>query len=276
MSRTQYLKQLQIANQYFEDDFDNDETVNYVDKDGLVQFIIASELVGDPDVEKKIVENSEDLIALTSIATAHINKLAADNKNPEMKKDPALWHEVLGYLPLMGPSKLESKTYSRNMEGVEIATSFIEFIMDVVSQQGDALASFRKFLSTQGDAIRFGVEDNDDSYNTVTVCVVSEVLKVGDQIVYLPKIKMYQIHFDRSNWKLTIACASYEKIEVNFDYQETTSLFDYKALEDKEIYEEFRAFISSKRKAQIDKANTFFKGEFEVEHDLTKVLSPIH
>ena len=234
----------------------------YADKDGLVEFIVANELLDDPAVMAKLAEQKAYLIAITSVVTAYINRYA-EAYGEQYKTDADLWARALSKIPLMGPSKIDQQSYSRHIKGLSIATDFINFIMDVVVSQGTtALASFNKFLQKQGDAIRFGVENNKDFYKTITVGVTVEVFKVGNELVYVPKIKQYRVNFDRQNSKFTSACASAEFADIHFNYLYAANVFDYEALKDPEIKRDFDNFIQKQRKAQIEEADTFFNDDF--------------
>lgn len=234
----------------------------YADKDGLVEFIVANELLDDPAVMAKLAEQKAYLIAITSVVTAYINRYA-EAYGEQYKTDADLWARALSKIPLMGPSKIDQQSYSRHIKGLSIATDFINFIMDVVVSQGTtALASFNKFLQKQGDAIRFGVENNKDFYKTITVGVTVEVFKVGNELVYVPKIKQYRVNFDRQNSKFTSACASAEFVDIYFNYLYAANVFDYEALKDPEIKRDFDSFIQKQRKAQIEEADTLFNDDF--------------
>ncbi|MFM5855086.1 hypothetical protein ACET6L_07665 [Aeromonas rivipollensis] len=234
----------------------------YADKDGLVEFIVANELLNDPAVMARLAEQKAYLIAITSVVTAYINRYA-EAYGEQYKTDADLWARALSKIPLMGPSKIDQQSYSRHIKGLSIATDFINFIMDVVVSQGTtALASFNKFLQKQGDAIRFGVENNKDFYKTITVGITVEVFKVGSELVYVPKIKQYRVNFDRQNSKFTSACASAEFVDIHFNYLYAANVFDYEALKDPEIKRDFDNFIQKQRKAQIEEADTFFNDDF--------------
>jgi hypothetical protein len=237
----------------------------YADKDGLIEFIVATELVEDPVVMENLAKQKKYLIALTSIVTDYVNRYA-EAYGKEFKTDPELWTLALAKIPLMGPSKIDEQSYSRHIEGVTIAMDFLEFILEVVVSEGtSALGSFTKFMSKQGDALRFGVDKNKDYYKTITIGVTVEVFKVGDQIVYTPKVKQYRVEFDRENSKWTLACVSYDYVDIKFKYLYASNVFDYEALEDPAIKQDFDDFIQGQRKAQIEKASTFFNGEFPVK-----------
>ena len=256
------------ADEFFEDesiDGLDDDNNNYIDKDGLVQFIVAKELSNDPAVNKEVVRLSDTNIALSSIVNAYVNTLANTNNDPAIKKDPMVWWNAMNHLPLMGPSKIEGKTFKRQIKGIEVATDFINFILDAVSSQGDALKSFQQYLEKQGEAIKIGTEQNKDTYNTITLSVVTEAMTVGEEIVYLPKLKMYYVAFSRENFTFSGVCASYKEVKIDFEYQEVTTLFDYKALEVPSVKEAFEKFVNGKRKKQIEDADTFFGGDFGIE-----------
>ena len=60
--------------------------------------------------------------------------------------------------------------------------------------------------------------------------VTVEVFKVGNELVYVPKIKQYRVNFDRQNSKFTSACASAEFVDIYFNYLYAANVFDYEAL----------------------------------------------
>lgn len=236
----------------------------YADKDGLVEFIFGNPLEDDPVVMANLTAQKKDLVAMTSIVTDYVNRYA-EAYGEYYKTDIDLWTLALSKLPLMGPSKIDEQTYSRHIRGVEIARDFIDFILEIVASQGSsALDSFSKFLEKQGDALRFGVENNKDYYKTITIGVAVEVFKVGQQVVYVPKLKQYRVNFDRENSKFSSACVSYEEVDIHFDYKYAANVFDYESLEDPEIRKDFDDFIREQRKAQIEDASTFFNDDFPV------------
>jgi hypothetical protein len=263
-----FATQLQEANDYFNNknlpavatyaDKDNP----YADKDGLIEFIIGNELVDDEKVMNKLETLKGYLVSLTSVVTDYVNRYAQAN-GEQYKTDADLWAEAMSMLPLMGPGKIDTQSYSRHIKGVTIATEFVQFLLDIVAQDGSAaLNKFSDFLEKQGEALKFGVEHNDDYYNTISIGVSIEVMKIGKKIIYVPKIKQYKVKFDRENSKWSGACISYEYVDINFDYLYAANVFDYEALNDKDTKEEFENFIKGAQKAQIDKASTYFNNNF--------------
>lgn len=233
----------------------------YADKDGLIEFIIGTELVDDPVVMTQLVTLKKYLIALTSVVTDYVNRYAAKNGD-EFKTDAELWALAMSKLPLMGPTKIDTQSYVRHIKGITIASEFVEFLLDIVAQDGTAaLNTFSKFLQNQGEALKIGVESNEDYYNTITIGVSVEVFKVGEEVVYIPKIKQYKVKFDRQNSKWSGACVSYEYVDIKFNYLYAANVFDYEALQDKAIKDDFENFIRGQRKAQIEDSSTFFNGD---------------
>lgn len=239
----------------------------YADKDGLIEFICGVELLNDPIITAKLVELKSLLISVTTVVTSYINRYA-DKYGSEYKTDAALWEKAMSKIPLMGPSKLDTQTYSRKTKGVEIAGDFINLVLDIAAGEGNALTSFKSFLEKQGNALRAGVEENKDFYRTITIGVSVEVVKVGNEIVYIPKIKQYKVNFTRENTTWSSSCASYQEIEMHFDYQYAANVFDYEALKDESIKADFDKFIKGQQKAQIEDASTFFNDDFESEDSM--------
>ena len=237
----------------------------YANKVGLVEFIFGAPLEDDPVVMANLVEQKKYLIAMTSIVTDYVNRYA-EAYGEEYKTDIELWTLAMSKIPLMGPSKVDEQTYSRHIRGIEIARDFIDFILEIVASEGSsALGSFTKFLENQGDALRIGIEKNKDYYRTITIGVALEVFKVGEQIVYTPKLKQYRVNFTRENSGFATRCASHKIVEIHFDYEFAANAFDYEALEDPEIRKYLDDFIQAQRKAQIDEASTFFDDVFPVK-----------
>lgn len=235
----------------------------YADKDGLIEFIIGTELIDNPDVMKKLTELKKYLVSITSVVTSYVNRYAEHYKDPKFKTDADLWALALSKIPLMGPSKLDEQTYSKHIKGLSIAVEFVNFILEIVASEGSsALESFSKFLENQGDSLRFGVEKNVDFYRTITIGVSVEVFTVGKTIFYAPKVKQYRVNFTRENTKWSSACVSAEFVDINFAYLYGAGVFDYEALEDAEIKKAFEKFIKDSQKAQIEDATTFFDADF--------------
>jgi len=244
-----------------------DEENPFSDKNGLIEFIIGNEIIDDPIVMSKLAEQKKIMIGLTSVVTDYVMRYA-EAYGEKHKTDANLWAEAANMLPLMGPSSVQRQTYSRHIEGVQIAVEFIEMILDVAAEDNTAaMDKFRSFLEKQGESIRLGVDSKKNDYNTLTLGVALEVFKVGETLFYTPKLKQYGVDFDRKNYNVAFGCGSYEKIDINFDHTFAVNVFDYEALEDPEIKDAFDKFLKDNRQAQIESSNTFFDADFPPKVD---------
>lgn len=261
--------QIRLAETFFNDpklsEFLVNESENpYADKDGLIEFICGVELLQDPIISAKLVELKSLLISITTVVTAYINRYAS-KYGDNYKTDADLWAKALSHIPLMGPSKVDQQTYSRKTKGIEIAGDFINLVLDIAAGEGNALNSFKSFLEKQGNSLKAGIEENKDFYKTITVGIAVEVGKIGNEIVYYPKIKLYRVNFDRENSRFSSMCGSYEEVTIHFDYIYGVGIFDYESLKNPEIKESFDKFITGQQKAQIEDASTFFNDDFETK-----------
>jgi len=269
-SRENFAGQLEAAAEFFDDPAypavePPPDTNPYADKDGLIEFIVTTELIENDEVMENLVEQKKLLVGITSVVQDYINRYAAVN-GPEYKTDAVLWQSTLDKVPLMGPAIQTKKTYSRTVKGVEIAKEFIEFIMELVVSEGSSgLASFEKFLSKQGDALRVGVEENKDAYRSLSMGVTMEAFELGiGTVIYIPKIRQYRVDFTRENYKFSFACGSYEEIHIAFEMMYSAGVFDYEALEDPAVKKDFDDWLRGRRKAAIEDSTTFFDEDIPI------------
>ncbi|MBD2809785.1 hypothetical protein ID853_02510 [Xenorhabdus sp. Vera] len=265
--RQNYLNHIQQANQFFSTEIKNPFSLSdyrFNDTDGLLQFVIASQIADKTRVIQQLNNIKKTQIALSSIATDYITKYA-DFHGKQYKTDIQFWGDVIEKLPLMSIKNIETQTYHHEMKGVSIATNLLQLIMDIViNTYSPSIKSFADFLQKQGDAIRLGLKRNKDHYSTLTLASVIEAVGIEDQIMYIPKMKLYKIDFDRTNSEVTSNCASNENVIIEFTYSSCISLFDYQSLEDPEIKTAFDSFILKHTKSSIENSVSFFSGEFNV------------
>ncbi|MDC9596240.1 hypothetical protein [Xenorhabdus anantnagensis] len=263
-----YLSHIQQADKFFSTGIKDKFSLSdyqLKDTDGLVQFIITSNIVDKISIIQKMNEIKKIQIALSSIAADYITKYT-NVHGKEYKTDIQFWGDIMAKLPLMSVMNIESQTYQHEMKGVSIATNLLELIMDIILNAGSpSLNSFSNFLQKQGDAIRLGLKRNGDHYSTLTLASAIEAIGVEDRVTYIPKIKLYKIDFNRTNSEVTSNCASNENINVEFTYSSCISLFNYQALEDHDIKTAFDNFILKNQKSSIEDSDGFFSGEFKTE-----------
>ncbi|OTA14661.1 hypothetical protein Xvie_03492 [Xenorhabdus vietnamensis] len=261
-----YLNHIQQADQFFsvsiKDKFSLSD-YQMSDTDGLIQFIITSNIADKGSVIQKVNEIKKIQIALSSIATDYITKYT-NIHGKEYKTDIQFWGDIMAKLPLMSVMNIENQTYQHEMKGISIATNLLQLIMDIILNAGSpSLKSFSTFLQKQGDAIRLGLKRNGDHYSTLTLASVIEAIGVEDRVMYVPKMKLYKIDFNRTNSEITSSCASSENINVEFTYSSCISLFNYQALEDHDIKTAFDNFILKNQKSSIEDSDSFFSGDFK-------------
>ncbi|MBE8594992.1 hypothetical protein [Xenorhabdus sp. BG5] len=261
-----YVSHIQQADQFFSagirDKFSfSDYQLN--DTDGLVQFIITANIVDKGNIIQKMNKIKKIQIALSSIAADYIAKYT-NTHGKEYKTDIQFWGDIMAKLPLMSIMNVESQTYQHEMKGVSIATNLLQLIIDIIlNANSPSLKSFSDFLQKQGDAIRLGLKRNGDHYSTLTLASVIEAIGVEDRVMYVPKIKLYKIDFDRTNSEVTSNCASSENINVKFTYSSCICLFNYQALENHGVKIAFDNFILKNQKSSIENSDNFFSGEFK-------------
>jgi len=228
------------------------------DQDGLINIILASPVV-PPELQRLLEEQQQNLIDLVGVGTRYIRKQT--EADPNKKYDVALWQQVFNHLPLMGPSKFTRQTFSRRVRGIEIATTFINFLLNaVVLGQGAALKEFSEFLQGQGEAIRIGTEKNQDKFTMGSIGIILETMEVAGKTQLLPKIKANFVDFTRENYRFTAMCVSRERVDINFTSETAVSLFNYKALEKTDVKQAFDSFIGKTQKDDITDADNFFNG----------------
>lgn len=226
------------------------------DKDGLITVINLSSKVDDK-LQGLLNSQKKYLMDLTGLATAFVAKKA--EKNPEKKRDIKLWEEVFSHLPLMGPCKFRKENYSKKVYGVEIAKTFIDFIVNSVVQKTAALNELEQFLKNQGESIKFGVENNKDGFQMGCICIILEAIPVGKETQIIPKIKGYFAKFTRRNYNFTFACFKHEEINIDFEYQTAVSAFNYQALEEKSVKNKFNAFIANAQVENLEDSKNYFE-----------------
>ncbi|MDX7998365.1 hypothetical protein FE394_03920 [Xenorhabdus sp. Reich] len=261
-----YLITIKESDNFFSTDFNNKLSLSdyrFTDTDGLVQFVMTSQIDDKASVMKKLNEIKKTQIALSSIVTDYITKYS-NNHGSQYKTDIQFWEKIIAKLPLMSVKSIESQSYEHEMKGVSIATNLLQLIMDILlNTYSPGLQSFANFLQKQGDAIRMGLKRNNDHYSTLTLASVIEATGIEDQVIYVPKMKLFKIDFDSTNSEVTSNCASNQNVNVKFSYFSCIALFDYQALENPEIKTAFDNFILKNNKDSIENSDSFFSGEFK-------------
>ena len=233
----------------------------YADKDGLIEIICGAKLQNDPVVNAKLEELKKILISLTSIVAAYVKKYA-HSRGGHYKTDIELWELATSRLPLMGLSGVDVKSYSKQLKGVEIPKGLANLFLDVTDSNAASMNAFSSYLSGQGNDLRAGINENANSYDTIIVANSIEVIRAGNEVTYMPKIKFYKANFDRNNSKWCSMCASIDYALIDIQYKYADNVFDYKALDNPDVKKSFDDFINKIQKENIEDSSTFFNGNF--------------
>lgn len=145
---------------------------------------------------------------------------------------------------------------------MEIATEFLNVLLDAVVGQGAAFDDFARFLRTQGEAIRPESSKSEKPDLDAAVSVVHELFEAkGGKWVYVPKFESYFTRFSQETLKLSTACASYDEFRFDFDLPVMTSAFFVEGWKNsKGFRERVREFIDDHQKVDIKGSKNFFEG----------------
>jgi hypothetical protein len=222
---------------------------------GLVCCICADVKDIDPKVQATLDAQKQYMISLTGLASSYVRKHANTTMNTALMFDSDLWLRVYNHLPLTAPSRLEAHHQDTTIQGVEIATKFIEMILGVAVTGGEALAPFTFWLTGLGGQIRAGIKPTNSSFNFTTVAIALTTQKLGNQTRAFPYLKYYSINFTQSQFD----CHSRSSYRMVFDMKEISTLWDYKILADRpDVKKSLDALIKSSQVDDIESSANFF------------------
>lgn len=259
-----YETQLDEANLFFNTAETNklSTTVN-TDKDGLVLFICGNAVSQDPVVVTKLAMLKSILLSITSIVTSFAARYA-EAYGQHHKTDINVWSMAFSKLVLMGPSKVDLKTYRRHTSHSKIETDIAAFVLDIVPEKGHELDRFKSFLERQGKTLKAAIPGDIGHYKTLTIGMAIEVFRVENEVVYIPKIKLYQVNFTRNNTNWIGLCGADKPsiVSMEFDYSYADCVFDHKRLSEPGIGKSFDEYINKMKQARIKDDSAFFNGDF--------------
>lgn len=267
ITQEEFLQELAEAEAYWDSlDLGQDPyNPNIADTDGLVTYINATTNNPPPELVKLRQDMSRVLEGLVGIVAAAVLKAAGSDD--KAKHNPDLWTTPMekGLAPFMGGFSSEVTSYDRTVVGIEIATQFLNILIDAVSGQGGQLAAFKSFLTSQGETMRIYGGSSAESYQYACVGIVHELFQVEDgEWVYVPKIRAYFTAFTKETWSVNIGCASAQKFHFSFLVQKFVTPFKLQTWQEEDWFrEEVDAFIKKYTKAEIDQSANYFDGIFE-------------
>lgn len=242
---------------------------NIQDSDGLVSYIAAT-TNPVPSKMKKLYEEIKPVMeGLTNVVVSSI--LTKAGTDPAKQHDPDVWREPIQYMTkaFCGGFSEATKHYDQKIRGVEIATKFINILIDAVINQGAALADFTKFLQSQGETMRTQISEGQNSYLYACVSIVHEIFEAPDKtFIYVPKFKSYFTQFTQKTFKISSACASYDSFEFNFDLDIMTGAFMVSSWENSETFRKHVTdFIERFQKTNIEDSANYFDGIFNSDKE---------
>jgi hypothetical protein len=235
------------------------------DSNGLVSYIVVSSNPPPEEIKALYDQIAPIMEGLTNVVTsAVIIKAGTDDAK---KHDPAIWQEPMQQMckAFCGGFAMEQQNYNKTIRGVEVATSFLNILIEAAVSQGAALASFVKFLQSQGESMRFEAGSEGDKYLYASVSIIHEIFQAADgRWIYVPKFKCYYTKFTRETFKITSACGSYNSFKFAFDLQIFTGVFMVESWKNFPSFrEKVKGFIEKFQKLNIDDSENYFDGIFE-------------
>lgn len=267
-SPTQEEFQLALRNAYayldklhLQEEFDP----NIADKDGLVSYVNGTSNPPPPELVEERKKVSRVLEGLTSVVTSAV--LATAGSDDAKKHDPNIWADPVRYglTPFISGFASEEVSYKRRVRGVDVATQFLNILIDAVTQQGGALNSFKNFLADQGKTIGIKGSNTQEGYKYACVGMVHEVFQLEDssQWFYLPKIRMYFTSFTRRTFTISSSCASYNEFDFDFLIRKMVAPFKIETWrQDEEFRGQVDAFIKKYTRTSIEQSENYFDGIF--------------
>jgi hypothetical protein len=251
-----YFDGLKMASQY---------DPNIADKDGLVSYVNGTSNPPPPELVKEREQISAVLEGLCSVVTSAV--LAKSGADDAKKHDPNLWTEPIrfGLGPFISGFSVETVKYQRRVKGVEVASQFLNILLDAVSGEGGALNSFKKFLTDQGKTIGIQGSSTQENYKYACVGMVHEIFQIeGGRWIYVPKIRLYFTHFTKKTFQISSACGSFNEFDFDFEVEKAVAPFRIETWrQDPEFRKQVDDFIKKYNKANIERSENYFDGIFD-------------
>ncbi|OAT46849.1 hypothetical protein M997_1847 [Proteus hauseri ATCC 700826] len=265
------LKKIIMAESYFADPItppfpqsvaiNSLHTQNLKDTEGLVQFIIASPKTFNQTELARMTQLKDIQIALISIMANHLHALKKHDE--QAYYHPEHWLETLNHLPLLGRNKIETKKLNKQTFDFSVAQAFVQILLGAaINVASPSLNEFIEFLRKQGQQIEIGLRHSFDSYKTITIAGVTEILNHNNHLIFVPKLKIVSLRFSTQSAKMLLASCTGRKFTLSLEYTTITSVFDAAALDDPLINQRFYAFLQKYRQLSIEKSDAFFSGDF--------------
>lgn len=237
---------------------------NMQDSDGLVSYVVVSSNPPPQEIKDLYDQIAPVMEGLTNVVTSAVIIQAGTDDNK--KHNPDIWKTPMNQMckAFCAGFSEESQSYNKTVKGVEVATSFLNILMEAAISQGAALSGFVKFLQSQGETMRAQSSSEGDGYLYASVSIVHEIFQATDgRWIYVPKFKSYFTKFSRETFKVTTSCGSYDSYKFNFDLQVMTGAFMVESWKNFPSFrDQVKKFIEKFQKANIKDSENYFDGIF--------------
>lgn len=235
------------------------------DSNGLVSYLNATTNEPPPELVEERREISAVLEGLTGIVVAAVLETAG--QDDKAKHDPGLWEAPIRYglSGFTSGMSVETVTYQRRVRGVDVATEFLNILMNAVTDAGAALTGFRNFIQSQGDTMGVEGKDTEEGYRYACLGIVHEIFQISDdEWIYMPKIRGCFTSFDTETFKINAGCFSYHEFDFNFKVETIVAPFRIETWRrDPEFRKDVDNFIKELTGAKIDQSRNYFKDIFK-------------
>lgn len=237
---------------------------NMQDSDGLVSYVVVSSNPPPQEIKDLYDQIAPVMEGLTNVVASAVIIQAGTDDNK--KHNPDIWKTPMNQMckAFCAGFSEESQNYNKTVKGVEVATSFLNILMEAAISQGAALSGFVKFLQSQGETMRAQSSSEGDGYLYASVSIVHEIFQATDgRWIYVPKFKSYFTKFSRETFKVTTSCGSYDSYKFNFDLQVMTGAFMVESWKNFPSFrDQVKKFIEKFQKANIKDSENYFDGIF--------------
>lgn len=224
---------------------------------GLANAISVSQKVS-PELQKEAELQRQYLLNLTGLCSAYVRTQANQQNNQDLLFNTDLWLKTYSNLPLTSEPTFTKETFNQNIQGVEIAVSFLQTILGflVAPESSLIVTDFSNFLAGLGKEISVGISSGTKTFQIASI--VSKVVIKESSLV--PTLEGYFINFTQNESSVYSNCASAEVFSLNFNYRYAYSEFNYGALKDLKVKKQLDNLISGSQIDDIKKSKGFFSG----------------
>lgn len=235
------------------------------DSSGFVSYIMPVANEAPVEIQNDILVLGAKLQSLIGIVTAAV--LSSAGTDTEKLHAYETWAEPFQYIgeAWFAQYATSDRQENKEIEGVEVSTQFLQVLLDAAVDEGAAMASFAKFLASQGESMRLQVENTGEGYKYASLSIVHEVFQLPNGAwIYVPKLRCLWTEFTKETFEITSGCGSVDRYRFKFHAKQATGAFNYELWKgDLSYRQQLDDFIKDLQDARIDKSKNYFRGIFK-------------